>query len=194
MPKRQPARSANPSPFGPPHIWLITDARNDAALERALARLPRGSGLVFRHYHLPADVRRQRFAALARIARRRSHAVVLAGTPAQARAWGADGAYGPPRMLAGGEPCLRLATAHSLRELAQAARAGADAALLSPVFATRSHPGGATLGPVRFRLLAARSLVPVIALGGMDARCARLLRWPRWAAIDGLAASRRSRS
>ncbi|MFN5818931.1 MAG: thiamine phosphate synthase, partial [Novosphingobium sp.] len=35
-----------------PAIWLLSDARNDAVLERALMRLPRGSGFVFRHYHL----------------------------------------------------------------------------------------------------------------------------------------------
>jgi thiamine-phosphate pyrophosphorylase len=73
-----------------------------------------------------------------------------------------------------------------MAELGLAARLGADAALLSPVFATRSHPGGATLGPVRFRLLARQAALPVIALGGMDARRARALRWRRWAAIDGL--------
>ena len=62
----------------------------------------------------------------------------------------------------------------------------ADAVLLSPVFATRSHPGGARLGPLRFRLLAAKSRAPVIALGGMNHHTARRLRSPRWAAIDGL--------
>jgi len=36
-----------------PPIWLVSDARNDGGLEQALARLPRGSGLIFRHYHLP---------------------------------------------------------------------------------------------------------------------------------------------
>jgi thiamine-phosphate pyrophosphorylase len=75
-----------------------------------------------------------------------------------------------------------LATAHSLRELARARRA--DAALLSPVFPTRSHPGGKVLGPLRFRLLAQRSPVPVIALGGLNPRAARRLKWPRWAGID----------
>jgi len=58
--------------------------------------------------------------------------------------------------------------------------------LLSPVFPTRSHPGQPTLGPVRFRLLAARAGLPVIALGGMNRATARRLAWPRWAAIDGL--------
>lgn len=154
-----------------PDIWLVSDARNDAVLEAALTRLPRGSGFIFRHYHLSEPERRERFRQLARIARARGHLVFLAGSAREARRWGADGAYGAD-----------LATAHSLRELRRAAQA--RAVLLSPVFATRSHPGAPTLGPLRFRLLAARSPVPVIALGGMDARRARRLCWPRWAAID----------
>jgi thiamine-phosphate pyrophosphorylase len=62
----------------------------------------------------------------------------------------------------------------------------ADAVVLSPVFATRSHPGATPLGPLRFRLLARRAGLPVIALGGMDARRARRIGATRWAAIDGL--------
>ncbi|MDT9012454.1 thiamine phosphate synthase [Novosphingobium sp. APW14] len=158
-----------------PEIWLLSDARNDAVLERALRQLPRGSGFVFRHYHLPDDERRRRWRALARIARARGIRLVLSGSAAQARHWGADGSYGAHRDAA-------LATAHSLRELRRAARA--QAVLLSPVFPTRSHPGGRVLGPLRFRLLAARSRVPVIALGGMSQAANRRLKWPRWAAID----------
>lgn len=158
-----------------PHIWLLSDARNDAALDCALRRLPRGSGLVFRHYHLPEPERRARFTALARIARRRGISVILSGSAQLARRWGADGSYGR-------HGDATLATAHSLRELARARRA--DAALLSPVFPTRSHPGGKVLGPLRFRLLAQRSPVPVIALGGLNPRAARRLKWLRWAGID----------
>jgi len=165
-----------------PNVWIVSDARSDAALERAVCRLPRGSGLIFRHYHLPPAERRARFAALLRQARARGHMVALAGDVKAARAWGADAAYGPAALLAHGPALPRLVTAHALADLRRAARA--DAVLLSPVFATRSHPGAATLGPLRFRLLAARSARPVIALGGMDAARARRLGWPRWAAVD----------
>ncbi len=167
-------------------MWLVSDARNDAVLERVLMHLPRSSGLIFRHYHLLPGDRRQRFAALARIARRRGHSIALAASAANARQWGADAAYGSPHELARGPDILRLVTAHSLREVAQARRARADAILLSPAFPTRSHPGRAALGPVRYRLLAMRSQVPVIALGGMTPHCARRLKAAQWAAIDGL--------
>lgn len=169
-----------------PSVWLISDQRNDAALEEILALLPRGSGLIFRHYHMKPGERRARYRVLSRIARRHGHAIVLSGDARQARRWGADGAYGPPRLLARGLDLPRFVTAHSLREIGQAQRARADAILLSPVFPTRSHPGARTLGPVRFRLLAALATVPVIALGGMTQRRARHLQWKKWAAIDGI--------
>jgi len=168
-------------------LWLLSDARNDAALEEALRSLPRGSGFIFRHYHLAPRERRARFEALARLARTKGHLVVLAGRAETARQWGADGVYAAPANLRRAGDLLRLATAHSLAELGAAGRAGAHAVLLSPAFPTRSHPGAKTLGPVRFRLLAARSPVPVIALGGMNARTAGRLKWPHWAAIDGRA-------
>lgn len=177
MTKRQPAL---------PRIWLISDARNDTLLERTLERLPRGSGLMFRHYHLPPEARRKRFDALARLARRRGHLVALSGSASAARRWGADAAYGPARLLGRGPALLRLVTVHSLRELGAAHAARADAVLLSPVFPTRSHPGAASLGPMRFRLIAERANVPVIALGGMNRRSAARLKQLHWAAVDGL--------
>jgi thiamine-phosphate pyrophosphorylase len=176
MPRRQSAL---------PAIWLVSDERNDASIERALAKLPRGSGLIYRHYHLDRRQRRARFSTLAAQARRRGHVIVLAGTAREARQWRAHGAYGPPARLAPGPTGLRLVTAHSLREIAAARRARADAIVLSPVFPTRSHPGARVLCPVRFRILAGRTSAPVIALGGMNTARARRTG-SRWAAIDGL--------
>jgi len=172
-----------------PALWLLSDGRNDASLEQALRGLPYGSALVFRHYHLAPDERYKRFRALRRLARARGIYVILSGTETQARCWGADGIYGAARDMkkTSGE-MLRIATAHNMTEIAHANRDRADAIMLSPAFPTRSHPGGATLGPVRFRLMAKHAVCPVIALGGMNAQTASRLNWPRWAAIDGLSA------
>ena len=169
-----------------PQLWLLSDERNDSLLEQALRRLPRGSGFVYRHYHLPPAARLARWRALLRVVRARGHLAVLADSALTAREWGADGLYGAPRALYPTRALLTLATAHSLRELAEANRVRAGAVLLSPAFATRSHPGAKALGPARFRLLAMRAAMPVIALGGLTPRTARRLRWSRWAAIDGL--------
>ena len=111
-----------------PHVWLVTDARNDPGLERAIARLPRGSGVIFRHYHLAESARRARFRAIAGAARARGHLVILAATARTAKAWGADGAYGTAALLARGPALTRLVTAHSLRDLRQVRRADQIAA------------------------------------------------------------------
>lgn len=181
MPKRHPSLT-----LGLPSLWLVSDARNDAGLEAALAQLPRGSGLVFRHYHLAPEGRRARFGELRRVAKRWGHRIFLSADARTARAWRADGAYGSAPVLAGGPALPRLVTAHSLREL-RAPRAGA--VVLSPVFATRSHPGGKPLGPLRFHLLSRLAPAPTIALGGMTARRAAAYKLARWAAIDGLSGS-----
>ena len=156
-------------PTGIPTLWLVTDARNDTRLEGAIARLPRGSGVIFRHYHLDANDRARRLAQVRRLCRRFGHRLEVAG----------DG-YGSPG------PHRRLATAHGLREIGRANRFGAHALLLSPVHPTRSHPGARPLGRVRSLLLARRATMPVIALGGMTARRFRGLPLHGWAAIDGL--------
>ena len=68
----------------------------------------------------------------------------------------------------------------------------ADAALLSPVFATKSHPQGKILTPVRARLMVRNALLPVLALGGVTMRNAALLSgFSGIAAIGSLGASAR---
>lgn len=166
-----------------PILWLLSDARNDKALEDSLRSLPPGSGFVFRHYHLEAAARRVRFDELARIARECSHSVILSGS----EDWGADGSYGSPDNFGKG---LKLATTHSAKEIEEAVRAKADAIFLSPVFPTASHPTASTLGVEGFHTLARQSRVPVIALGGMTFERAHELDWPRWGAIDGLVSTK----
>jgi thiamine-phosphate pyrophosphorylase len=164
-----------------PRLWLITDERQGGGLWRALDRLPSGAGIVFRHYSLPLAERRALFTRVRRMARKRGWLLLLAGRPAQARAWGADGHHGLAR--GGG---LSSASVHNLREIRAAERAGAAFIFLGPVFATRSHPDARTLGPLRFSMLAGGTALPVIALGGMDAARLRRLGGTAygWAGID----------
>jgi thiamine-phosphate pyrophosphorylase len=68
------------------------------------------------------------------------------------------------------------AAAHSMPALIRARRAGADAALLSAVFQSRSPSAGRPLGPMRFADLVRRAGLPVYALGGVKTKNApRLL-------------------
>ena len=158
-----------------PRLWLMTDERQGDGLWRALERLPRGAGIVFRHYGLPHGERRRLFERVRRIARVRGLTLIVAGSPLP----GGDGTHGRPGRG------LRTASAHNLRELKAAERSGADLVFLSPVYPTRSHPGAPALGPRRFALMAHQAKVPVIALGGMDKERARTLGGADgWAGID----------
>jgi thiamine-phosphate pyrophosphorylase len=165
----------------------MTDERVGEALWPALAALPRGSGVVFRHHATPATERRRLFEAVRTITRRRRLMLILAGSPRQAIGWRADGAHG--RSDDGSSRLVRTAPAHDRRELIAAERAGVDLIFLSPVFATRSHPGQSSLGAIRFGLTIAGRSRRIIALGGMTShRFQRLKPFGAygWAAIDAL--------
>ncbi|HEY9092943.1 thiamine phosphate synthase [Parasphingorhabdus sp.] len=175
-----------------PQIWLMTDARNDDMLEKSIKALPRGSGIVFRHYHLTPGKRRERFEQIKYRARRGDHILLLAGSPSEARQWGADGVYGTFGGAHRGYETAGLlhgAPVHDLREIAMARHHGADLLFLSPAFATRSHPGQRPLHRIQLRRLVALCRKPVMLLGGVDAMRFRKmadLGAHGWAAIDGL--------
>jgi thiamine-phosphate pyrophosphorylase len=78
--------------------------------------------------------------------------------------------------------------AHSLRALAAAHCAKADAALLSPVFATASHANAPAIGAMRTQLIVRQSPLPVYALGGVDARTVRSLTGSTFAGIAAIGA------
>lgn len=172
-----------------PRIWLMTDERMGAMLIPAIRALPRGSGVVFRHYSLPQSERRALFDRVRKEARRRRITLLLAAPPAIARRWHADGSHGraPGRPSSG--RLLRSCAVHNGRELRAARQAQADMIFLSPVHPTRSHPGKAPMPRFRLAQLVTEAPCPAIALGGMTARTARMLRatgFHGWAAIDAL--------
>ncbi|HTI31594.1 MAG TPA: thiamine phosphate synthase [Sphingomonas sp.] len=158
-----------------PRLWLITDPRGGDPVTLA-KRLPRGSGVVFRHFDLKPKKRAKLFARLDRIANRRGLVLLVATEPDARGRWCAvDSATG-----------LLVRTVHNRREYIAAWREGADCVFVSPVFATRSHPKARPLGPVRLGLMLDGRL-PAIALGGMSAKnFLRLsgLNLYGWAGID----------
>lgn len=183
-----------------PGKLLLTDPRHLADPIPVIARLPPGSGVVFRHYELPPDQREAMARAVAVLCRRRRLVLFVAGDNRLAGAVGAPGVHLPEELVIQRAGAVRrggrllTAAAHNSGAVHRAARCGGDAVLISPVFATASHPGAAPLGPVRFAALAtlARRLgLGVYALGGIDGATARRIRHvPKTgtAAIRGMAA------
>lgn len=165
-----------------PRLWLMTDERQGDELLASVRKLPPGAGIVFRHYSLPEAERKALFDAV-----RAAHPglLLLAGQAREARAWGADGSHGR-----GAGEGLRIAPAHDLEEIRSAEAEGAALVFLSPVYPTRSHPGHEPLGEKAFAALTEATILPVIALGGVDSeKGARLMAQGAygWAGIDAWA-------
>jgi thiamine-phosphate pyrophosphorylase len=167
-------------------LWLMTDERMGDRLIPAIRRLPKGSGIVFRHYGLPSGDRRALFERVKRIARARRLVLLLGGSAQESRRYRADGHH---QRSARGCSRIHSIAVHSLKERKMAERRGADLIFVSPVFPTRSHPGAVALGVIKFGQLVRDAALPVIALGGMTRKRAQSLRSfgiYGWAAISSL--------
>ncbi|WP_294172425.1 thiamine phosphate synthase [uncultured Sphingomonas sp.] len=140
----------------------MTDSRLGSDLPGIVRRLPRGSGVVVRHHHLPPAERRALLRRLRRLAT--GHGVKIVDDQ-------------------GG--CV--ARVHSARELCRALLRKPELLFLSPLFATRSHPDWQPLGHMRAAALVRMAKRPAMALGGMSARRYRQVRslgFAGWGGID----------
>lgn len=170
-----------------PKVWLISDPRFKDRLYRSVQKLPKGSGVILRHYEDPN--RYEIFKNLSRICRRRGLILINAGTDNFLNCHGRYYGKPPKNWLLNNRKAMAIISVHNARELAQARRHKADQLLISPLFATRSHKGERPLGVLAFRRLAEMSNIPVIAMGGMNSKRNAMIRYAYgYAAIDGLIA------
>jgi thiamine-phosphate pyrophosphorylase len=178
----------------PSLVFLTDDERTPDPLP-AVRALPRGSMVILRARRRP---RRVVLAdAIARIAGERRLLWLVADDPELARRAGADGVHFPEVRIGEAHHWRAIrpgwfitCAAHSLGACARISRAGANAALLAPVFPTESHADGRALGPLRTRFIASHSPVAVYALGGVDSHTAGRLQGARlagFAAVGALA-------
>ena len=174
----------------PPLLFFTDPDRTPRPWETA-ARLPVGSGVVFRHFGRPDALETAR---RLREATRSRDGLLLIGLDAElAERVGADGVHLPERALEGAGA---LATARPDWRITGAAHSrssvgtgGLDAVVVSPVF----QAGGASsdrpaLGQARFRDRVAAASCPVYALGGIDGGNAQSLIGSGACGLAGVAA------
>ena len=164
-----------------PALLFFTDPVRTPDPEAVARRLPRGAGVVFRTFGA-ADAT-ERGARLRAIARRRGLKLLIGADAGLAAQLGADGIHLPERLahrarrLKAAHPgWIVTAAAHSARAARRALAQGADAVVVSTVFASASASAGAPMGAVRLAILVRRVDGPVYALGGVDNKKARLLK------------------
>jgi thiamine-phosphate pyrophosphorylase len=177
-----------------PPLFFVTDPARTPDPVAIAAHLPKGSGVIYRTFGAADALSVGR--ALRRIADTRGLTLLIGADEDLAAAIGADGVHLPQRQVCQGL-CLRArrpgwlltGAAHDARALKSAELAGLDAALTSPVFASRSPSAHGELGPIRFSSLVRGSRLPVYALGGVNRHTApRLLSTGAagLAAVEGL--------
>jgi thiamine-phosphate pyrophosphorylase len=177
-------------PTSLPRLWLFTDDQRMPDPRASVAVLPRGrAGVVLRHDHDPARMTLGR--ELARLCRARRLILIVAGDLRLAAALNAG-----THLRAGHWPApirppgLVTSSAHSVRDLRRAQRAGADLVFLSPAFPTASHAGAPGLGALRWAAIARHggANTTVAALGGIDGQIVKRLPPCRCRAIGAIGA------
>lgn len=174
------SRRLGRSPHGrkaPASLVFVTDPERTPDPLADAARLPRGAAIVYRHFGAPDAL--ETASALAELARARRLLLLIGADERLAAAVRADGLHLPERMIgrllrvrARRPSWVLTAAVHSAAALRRAEAAGADAVLVSPVFPSRSASAGEPLGLTALKQLVAGSRLPVIALGGVNARTA----------------------
>lgn len=166
--RRAAARFRGPAHL--PRLWFFTDPErtpDPVAIARAL---PAGAAVVYRHFG--AADRRLTARRLKRLCIARGLRLLIGLDVELAEAVQADGVHLPERaaheiaaLRAAHPHWLLTVAAHSEAALQQTA--GADAAILSPIFPSRSPSAGDALTLPRAARLARTAPQPVIALGGV---------------------------
>jgi len=158
-----------------PALYAISNAAElgvEEFMRRLAIRLDEGLRLVqLREKNLAPDALRVLAQRVIAAAHARGARVLLNGDVKLAQEVGADGLQLTSRQMLDLEsrPAVAwcAASCHSAEELQRAELLGCDFALLSPVLPTQSHPGAAHLGWEDFAAIAAKSSIPVYALGGL---------------------------
>ncbi len=143
--------------------------------------LPRGSAVVYRAFGAPdAEALGLRLRV---IARERGLKLLVGADAALAARVGADGVHLPERLMhrarrikAQHRRWIVTAAAHSPTAARRARLAGADAVVVSTVFASCSPSASAPMGALRLARLVRCVDLAVYGLGGIDNKKARLLK------------------
>ncbi len=171
-----------------PTAFFMTDEARGTSPDH-VANLPADAAVIFRDYDHPDR------ATLGRLykdaCQRRGLLFFVAGDQDLAIELGANGLHIPEHQIADishlrNERWLVSAACHSSESLMSAAQNGADLALLSPIFPTKSHPDAMALGVDTLTDILDRSPIPIYALGGIDATTIKQL--PDHPRLAGVAA------
>jgi thiamine-phosphate pyrophosphorylase len=170
----------------PPLIYMTDEKRVPNPLA-AIGKLNPGSGVIYRHYTVNDRVKLGR--EIKQLCIKRCLILLVAGDYKLARDLNADGFHLAEHQILTLPFNIRLwrqrpnkiitAAVHSRKTLLKCQKLGIDAALVSPVFPTKSHIDQPSLGVTGFQRMVYKTTIPIYALGGITEKNAgQLLNTP----------------
>lgn len=174
-------------PSALPACLFLTDPARTPDPVSALSGLPRGSGIIYRHFG--AETRHQTALDLSAAAKALGLRLLIAADPDLAKAVEADGVHWPEARLGQARVwrnrfAIQTASAHSRQAIWRASQLSMDAVLVSSVFPSDSPSAERPLGVTRFRRLVSASPLPVYGLGGVTALSSN--RISQYAGLSGI--------
>jgi thiamine-phosphate pyrophosphorylase len=181
----------------PPLLYMTDETRVPNPLPEIM-KLKAGSGVIVRHYLFGNKIALAK--AIQLVCRERRLLFLVGGDFELARKLDADGIHLPDHSLKTPTLAIRAwqqrpnklvtAAVHSARSLLKCDALGVDAALISPVFTTKSHTetenNKKTLGILGLIKMSRLCRVPVYALGGITNKNAIQLLKSRVIGIAGI--------
>jgi len=175
-----------------PRFIFMTDDDRVADAPGVVRALPAGAGVIVRSRN--PDHLKQQLEELRPICTSGGVALLAAADPRTALSLNVDGVHLSEDAVLQARGTLRkpprhwivTASAHSATAVLRARRLDVDGILISPVFATRSHPGRRVLGTLGYRRLARYAPEQACPLGGVTPETLRRLRGAPVAAICGI--------
>ena len=174
-----------------PPLVFFTDRNKIPDVYRVIQQLPRGSMVIIRDYDHP---NRHSYAlSITRLARKRGHVVLVAGSARLALSVKADGLHIPERCLVTqrlwrniNPKWILTTSAHRLPTLIKIRHYPISAVFYSPVFQTTSHPEVKELGHLRFISDIKHSKCPIYALGGVSSENIAILKHSKAMGVAGI--------
>ncbi len=183
------AQRVRPCRLGP--LVFMSDPDRTPDVLAVARNLPTGTVLIYRHFG--ASNRKDIANKLRTIATKRRLQFLVGQDVALAKLVGADGVHIPERELAAAKNISKqypnwiiTGAAHNTAAIRKCAAAGLDACIVSPVFASDSPSAKTPLGIVKLTEMVKAAPIPIIALGGINAKTAEKLPCSGVAGLAGV--------
>ena len=174
-----------------PSTLFLTDTDRTPDAVKVIRGLPRGSGVIYRHYGIQGRAKLAKDLSL--LCRQLHIFFIVANDWRLAISVNANGVHLPEyavrnwhKFQVRNPRFLVTCAAHSQRSIWNAIHAGVDAVLVSPVFTTDSHQKNNPLGLIKFSNMCRISPIPIYALGGITGHNVRRIQNSAFFGLAGI--------